>query len=225
MDINPYSALSSLGTTNNGRKAVADNFDTFLQLLVTQLRNQDPTDPLDTNQFTQQLVQYSEVEQTVKANENLEKLTLLAAANAVNGAVGYIGQTVSYNGEAAQLQEGKASWGYTAKGDASDATFTVIDSTGNEVYSEKRSIKEGIGTFAWDGRKSDGLAAAEGSYKLRVSAKNAQGGTVNVTSVVSGTVDGVDMTNSEPYLVVHGQKVKIADVVAVNRPVSNSAQE
>ncbi len=222
MDINPYSAISALGGAATDKATVADNFDTFLQLLTTQLKNQDPTDPLDTNQFTQQLVQFTEVEQLVKSNDHLKNLSLLTAANAINGAVGYIGQTVSFNAESADLSEGKASWGYTSQGDSSTATFTVSDETGNEIYSEKRAISEGIGNFVWNGQKTDGGVALDGKYKLTVSAKDDQGGTVNVSSVVSGTVDGVDMTGSEPVLVVHGQKIKLSDVVAVNRQVSNT---
>ncbi len=218
MQIDAYSAISSLGKTDNSRQTVADNFDTFLQLLTTQLRNQDPTDPLDTNQFTQQLVQYSEVEQAVKQNETMEKLALLTAANAINGAVGYIGQTVSYNGETSDLQDGKASWGFTSKGDAQEAIFTVKDEAGNEVYSEKRSIKEGIGSFTWDGRKNDNTTATTGKFKLSVIAKDAQGGTVSVSPVVSGTVDGVDMSESEPVLVIHGNRIKLSEVISVFRP-------
>ncbi len=225
MEINPYSAISALGKSSNEKSTVADNFDTFLQLLTTQLKNQDPTDPLDTNQFTQQLVQFTEVEQLVKSNDHLKNLSLLSAANAINGAVSYIGQTVSFNAESADLKEGKASWGYTSQGDSDTATFTVSDETGNEIYSEKRSIKEGIGSFVWNGQKSDGGVAPDGKYKLKINAKDNQGGTVNVSSVVSGTVDGVDMTDSEPVLVVHGQKIKLSDVLAVNRVIANNTNQ
>ncbi len=220
MEINPYSALASVGSSSSDRTTVADNFDTFLQLLTTQLRNQDPTDPLDTNQFTQQLVQYTEVEQAVKNNENLEKLILLSASNALNGAVNYIGQTISTSEQNADLVNGSASWGYTSSGNADQATFVVKDNLGNEVFSEVRPITAGVGEYVWNGRKSDGSLATSGQYTLNVNATNDQNETVNVTTSVSGTVDGVDMSGSEPVLLVGGKEVKLTDVISVRQKVT-----
>ena len=225
MQVNPYSAFSSLSNSSSStNQTIADNFDTFLQLLTTQLQNQDPTDPLDTNQFTQQLVQYSEVEQAVKSNENLEKLVLLSASNALNGAVGYLGQVITTKDQSTELVNGQATWSYNSGGDAEKATFVVKDSSGNEVYSETKSLTSGSGDFTWNGKRSDGSLAQTGSYTLSVNAKTPQGDTINVSTSVSGTVEGVDMSGSEPVLLVAGRQVKLTDVVSIRAPVAENTQ-
>src|SRR5690349_22077430 len=120
-------AVSGIGSTSstplaNNRQGIADNFDTFLQLLTTQLRNQNPLDPLDTNAFTQQLVQFSSVEQQLKTNEFLSAL-VQSNANSVNtNAVNYIGKTISASGTRSELIAGKAVWNFKLE----DAAMTTV---------------------------------------------------------------------------------------------------
>ena len=112
---NPTSSLSASG------KSIAGNFDTFLQLLTTQLKNQNPLDPLDTNQFTQQLVQFSSVEQQLKTNDFLSALGAGQLANSVQtNAVNYIGKTVTAAGVRSELTNGKAVWNFSLKDAAND---------------------------------------------------------------------------------------------------------
>src|SRR5690554_2489607 len=105
------SGVSGTSSANNASRAtIAQNFDTFLSILTTQLRNQNPLEPLDTNQFTQQLVQFTGVEQQLKTNDFLEALLLNTQSTARSDAVSYIGKEISASGKTAELKDGGAYW-------------------------------------------------------------------------------------------------------------------
>ncbi|MCB1508257.1 MAG: flagellar hook assembly protein FlgD [Hyphomicrobiaceae bacterium] len=212
--------LASLGastTTANqsstDRQRIADNFDTFLQLLTTQLQNQNPLEPLDTNQFTQQLVQFSGVEQQIRMNEQLESLVSMASGNATAMMVGYLGRTVTADGSQAELpSEGGTQWNYDAALAAPRTTVTITNSDGTVVYSEPVELAAGDGVFEWDGRTSTGSRAAPGLYTIDFDARDASGGLVNVDTEVAGTVTGVDMTGSEPVLEIGSMRLPASSV-------------
>lgn len=218
MELSPFSAISSLGGSSaDDRTRISGNFDTFLQLLLTQLQNQNPLEPLDTSQFTQQLVQFSGVEQAIKTNENLETLALLSAANAITGAVSYIGKTVVAAGSSGTLENGSANWSYQVEGGSGTGAFTVRDSAGNQVFTTTGPISEGTSTFTWDGRKSDGTLAPNGNYTLSITAADGSGGPLQVATSFSGTVEGVDMSRTEPVLLVNGREIKLTDVTIIKQ--------
>src|SRR6188474_2814526 len=112
---------------------IAENFSTFLQLLTTQLKNQNPMDPLDTNQFTQQLVQFAQVEQQLKANDQLASLVSLQQTAQQTQALGFVGNTVAVDGQTTKLKDSSAAWNFNITKPAT-ATFTVSNSTGQTVY-------------------------------------------------------------------------------------------
>ncbi len=220
VEINPFSALSNVGQAANDRASIAEDFDTFLTLLTTQLQHQNPLDPLDMNQFTQQLVQFTEVEQSVKLNQNLEQLVQLSAANTITNAVGYIGKEVTTSGATASLQGGQASWVYTLAADSPAATFTVLDSAGIPVFTQTSSLSSGSGSFTWDGRTSTGGIAPDGTYRLEITAVDGNGTGIEATTAVSGIVDGVDMSGDEPVLLIGGQRIRLDDIRAITAPAS-----
>ncbi len=221
MQINPFTALSSVGGASTDNKTIAQNFNTFLSLLTTQLQNQNPLDPLDTNQFTQQLVQFTSVEQAVKTNENLETLAKLSAASAITGAVGYIGKEVTAEGSAAQLTNGSASWKYSIASDSPSATITIRDANGNEVFSENRPLSKGSETYTWDGRTSTGGLAPDGAYTLSIRATDGNNGSIAVSTQISGIVEGVDMSGSEPVLIINGRELKLTEIVAIRQSLNS----
>src|SRR5262249_39509482 len=125
--VNPVPAVTSsvqAAVTNNttassstvsgaiSRNTLAGNFDSFLQLLTTQLKNQNPLDPLDTNQFTQQLVQFAQVEQQMKQNQQLETLISIQKSTQANTALAFVGSTVAVDGQTAKLTNGLAAWSF-----------------------------------------------------------------------------------------------------------------
>src|ERR1700686_3412628 len=117
MAINPTSAIGAAGTNASasslvGQQGIADNFQQFLQLLTTQLKNQNPLDPLDTNQFTQQLVSFASVEQQINMNTQLSSLISLQQTAQSTSALGFVGQTVTVTGNTATLANGQATWSY-----------------------------------------------------------------------------------------------------------------
>lgn len=224
VEINPYSALSSLGSSTTDRISIAENFDTFLALLTTQLQNQSPLDPLDTNQFTQQLVQFTEVEQTVKQNENLESLIQLTAANTITNVVGFLGGEITLGGTTAELSGGTASWNYELASAAESATITVKDANGVPVFTTTGPAPAGKSTFLWDGRMDTGGTAPDGEYTLSVSAVDSTGTAIQVKTESSGIVDGVDFSGDEPILLIGSKKVKLDEIVSVKLPNGQPSQ-
>jgi len=221
METSPLAALTALGQTNaqNNNNTIAGDFDTFLKILTTQLQNQNPLEPLDTSQFTQQLVQFSSVEQEIRANRNLEQLIALSGANAFTGVVGYIGKQVTAEGATTNLNNGTASWTFTLTQDAPDTTLTIRNSAGAVVRSESVDGKFGANPFIWDGRTDAGNTAPGGLYSITVEAKDAEDNFVSATTTVKGLVEGVDLTANEPLLRVNGTTIKLSGVKAIDQPV------
>src|SRR6187551_3068377 len=133
---------STSSTTGVDKGTLAGNFQTFLTLLTTQLKNQNPLDPLDTNQFTQQLVQFAQVEQTMKSNDQLSSLVSLEQSAQQTTALAYVGSTVVVDGSTAQLANGKANWTFNVSKPAT-ASVTIKDSTGQTAYSGTFGVQPG----------------------------------------------------------------------------------
>ena len=221
METSPLSALTSLGQANASKKStIAGDFDTFLKILTTQLQNQNPLEPLDTNQFTQQLVQFSSVEQEIKSNKNLEQLIALSGANAFTGVVSYIGKEVTAEGSATNLNNGQASWTFNLPQDAPVTKLTIRNSVGTIVKTDSVDGKFGTNTFNWDGKTDTGSTAPDGLYSITVEAKDADSNFVKATTIVKGRVDGVDLTANEPLLKVNGSTIKLSSVKAINQPAA-----
>ena len=214
MTVSGVSSTGSGTTTLSSNNTIAGNFNTFLTLLTTQLQNQNPLDPLDTNQFTQQLVEFSSVEQQLKANDYLSALVQATQNSANNAAVSYIGKTVTATGVNSDLKNGQATWSFNLP-EAAKVTVTIKDANGNQVYTETGSLGAGNGQFNWDGTETDGSTAPDGSYAISISAKNGQGQYVAASTETTGTVTGVDLTGSQPSLVVGSQTVKLSDITSV----------
>jgi flagellar basal-body rod modification protein FlgD len=213
-------AVSNNATTNSVAKdTLASNFTTFLQLLTTQLKNQNPLDPLDTNQFTQQLVQFAQVEQQLKSNDQLSTLVALQKSVQSTQALGYVGQTVAIDGQTSKLANGSAGWSFNSPKPAS-ATINILNSAGSTVFTGNYSLNSGIQNFVWDGRDNSGNMQADGDYKLSITAKDASGQTVAVSTEIQGVVDSVDMTQSPPVLTVNNTSYALDKIKRVVRNTS-----
>src|SRR5713226_1153849 len=152
----PSTTASSSSSTVADKSLIAGNFQTFLTLLTTQLKNQNPLDPLDTNQFTQQLVQFAQVEQQLRQNEQLATLVSLEKTAQATTALAYVGQTVAVDGKTAALTNGQATWTFAAPKPVS-ATIAVKSASGQTVYTGSFTINTGTQNFTWDGRDNNGL--------------------------------------------------------------------
>ena len=202
---------SSLG---NSRQGIADNFDTFLQILTTQLRNQNPLDPMDTNAFTQQLVQFTGVEQQLKTNQFLEAMMLANQNAGSSQAVGYIGKEITASGTKSELVKGEARWHF-AVDEPSQITVQVKDANGNVVFQKEGNVGKGESVFNWDGVGTDGSDKPDGTYSISIQARNGDGKLIEVATEMTGEVTGVDLTGTEPVLLVGSARVNMSAVMSV----------
>jgi flagellar basal-body rod modification protein FlgD len=207
------SGSATVGTAANSNAAsqLAGNFDQFLKLLTTQLQHQDPLSPLDPNQFTQELVQFSSVEQQIQTNTSLSTLISLQQNAQVTSALGFLGHTVVISGTMADLANGKATWNYNINKPAT-ATINVSDSTGKVVYSTTQGVTPGQQTFTWNGQTSNGNVLSSGTYKISITATDANGQSVAVATQAQGVVTGVDVSQSPPALTVNGQSYPLNQI-------------
>ncbi len=201
----------------SSKNRLADSEATFLKLLTTQLKNQDPLSPLDSNQFTQQITQMTGVEQQLLTNDLLTKLVGLSDGGLASS-VNLIGQQVKAASANAALTNGKASWSYDLAGLAKDATITVSNSAGQAVYSETASdLAKGNHDFTWNGKTTDGRALPDGdTYTVKIAAKAADGSAVSATPYVSGVATGVESLNGSTVVSIGKTKVPVSQIVSVN---------
>ena len=215
------SAHSKTKTSSTKTSGIADNFQTFLTLLTTQLQHQNPLDPLDTNQFTAQLVQFAGVEQQLKSNDQLKALIDIEKSAQATQALAYVGNTVAVDGSTAKF-DGSATWNLKSDKDAT-ATVTITNSTGQTAYTGSYSLKQGNVSFVWDGKGNDGIKWPEGSYKLTATAKDSSGNAVAIATEVQGVVDSVDMTATPALLSIGGHTYTTDQVRRVMRPASTTS--
>jgi flagellar basal-body rod modification protein FlgD len=211
---------SNGGTTLTGSAStIAGNFDSFLQLLTTQLKHQNPLDPLDTNQFTEQLVQFSAVEQQLKTNQFLESLITSSQTATTSQAVSFIGKEISASTTMTNLADGEASWFYNLPKTADKVYVSIKNSEGDTVYTkELSSLPAGDGRFDWDGISDSGVEQPDGAYQIHVDARDGNGLAITATTEMVGTVDGVDFSSDQPYLVIGDSHVALASVTKVYQP-------
>jgi flagellar basal-body rod modification protein FlgD len=201
---------------------LAGNFDTFLTLLTTQLKNQDPLSPLDTNQFTQQLVSFAGVEQSIQTNQNLESLLGIQRSSQAANAVSYIGRSVTATTNQAALSDGEARWDYSLAIPADKTALVVTDANNKVVAVASGETGAGAHSFTWNGKDSSGASLPDGLYTLSVSAVDAAGQTIPVNQTVTGPVDAIDTSVAGgPQLSVGGVPVGLDAVVGV-RSASDS---
>jgi len=215
MDIGSTTSAAAASASASASAALSSDFDTFLTLLTTQLQNQDPLSPLDSNQFTEQLVQFSQVEQSIATNKNLEDvLSAIADGNSAS-AVSYLGKDILAEGDAAHLTGGQATWNYTLADPAQSATITVSDSEGKLVFTAQGPTSAGQHEFVWNGQDNSGKALPDGVYHIGVAARNAEAETIAVTTYSTGTVSGVNTGADGTELMLGQVSIPLDKVVRV----------
>ncbi len=203
------------GITSNA--SIAKNFDSFLRLLTTQLQNQNPLEPLDTNEFTQQLVQFSQVEQQINMNQQMATLIALQKSAQTATAINYVGATATVDGSTAKLANSSASWVFSTDKPAT-ATVNIKSANGVLAYSRTFPLTGGAQSLTWDGKGTDGTQWPDGEYTISVTAKDASGQNVSVSTEVKGTVDGVDLTQDPPLLKIGSKSYALDKIKQVVRP-------
>jgi flagellar basal-body rod modification protein FlgD len=216
-------AINPLPTSTSGAssvavdsKTLAGNFQMFLKLLTTQLKHQNPLDPLDTNQFTQQIVQFAQVEQQLKSNEQLTTLVSLQRTAQATQALSFVGETVVVDGATAPLANGRAAWTLSVPR-ASVATVNIRNAVGQTVFSGNYTLSAGQQPFVWDGRDASGLPWPNGNYTISVTALDASNQPVAIGTEIEGVVDSADLSKVPPMLSVAGENYTLDRIKRVVR--------
>jgi flagellar basal-body rod modification protein FlgD len=216
----PLPPSSSSGSTAASANAlassqIAGNFQSFLTLLTTQLQNQNPLSPLDTNQFTQQLVEFAGVQQQLNTNDSLATLVSLQKTAQSTQALGFVGKTAVVDGNTAALTNSKATWDLSIPAN-SNLNITIASSTGQTVFSGNFSVTAGNNQpFFWNGKASDGTQLPDGNYTLTATAQDSSNNTVGVKTAVQGVVNSVDLTQSPPLLSINGQNFTLNQILGI----------
>ena len=209
------SSSTAAGTNALASQQIAGNFQSFLQLLTTQLQNQNPLDPLDTNQFTQQLVEFAGVQQQLNTNDSLATLVSLQKTTQSTQALGFVGKTAVVKGGTAPLTNSTAAWQVSIP-TASVITINIANSTGQTVFTGSYDAAAGNNQpFSWNGQGNDGTQYPAGNYTLTATAKDAGGNTVAITTAIEGTVNSVDLTQSPPLLSIGGQTYTVSQIQSI----------
>ena len=196
--------------------------DDFLRLLITQLRYQDPLNPMKGTEFAAQLAQFSSVEQLANINSNLqanlEGTYLMTQAISNSLATTMIGKevkagisTLTFDGK------GDARLGYTLSGAATSVTVKIYDSSGKLVRTMAGTgTASGDNTMTWDGTNDQGAALPAGSYGFEVIAQDANGASVRATPFITGAITGVRFRSDGTYFVVNGQEVPLSEIMEIS---------
>jgi flagellar basal-body rod modification protein FlgD len=215
---NSSSSSTAQAAGTNASQQLAGNFDTFLQLWTTQLQNQNPLDPLDTNQFTQQLVEFASVEQQINMNTNLQTLISMQQTSEATSALQLVGSTITVSGNSATLSNATnspATWSLNAATPAT-ANVTITSAAGTTVYTGTRSLNAGTQSFTWSGKGNNGQTWPDGTYTLSINATGANGQAVTVSTQVQGVVSAVNTSSNPPTLTVNGQTVQLSQITSIS---------
>jgi flagellar basal-body rod modification protein FlgD len=217
------SSSSAAASSALASQQIAGNFQSFLTLLTTQLQNQNPLDPLDTNQFTQQLVEFAGVQQQLNTNDSLATLVTLQQATQSTEALSYVGKTATVSGSTAVMTNSQAVWGVSIP-TASTMDVSIASSTGQTVFTGTYAVSAGNNQpFEWNGMGSDGTQYPDGNYTMTATAKDTAGNTVAVTTAVGGVVSSVDLTQSPPLLTIGGQTYTMSQIQSIIASSSSSS--
>lgn len=208
----PPSAIAQTGTTALG--SLNNNFSTFLTLLITQLKNQDPSSPMDSNQFTTELVQFSSVEQQINTNSSLTQLIQLTQASQVEQSSSMIGKPVTVTSDQLSLQNGAAAINFNTS-TAEPVGIAIYNSAGAQVQTATLTSVSGANTWKWDGKGANGIAMPDGAYKASVTTLGPNASSTQVPFTVTGITTAVQSSNGSVQLKMGGLTVPFSAVTSV----------
>ena len=198
--------------TTSAFSRLTDDFDTFLTLLTTQLQNQDPLEPLDTERFTEQLVQFAGVEQSIQTNQNLEALIALQTASDTSTAISLVGRTANVRSDVSVLGDTPAQWIFEAPATAQSSEIQIFDSS-NRLVAEFNGQGAGRHDVIWNGETSNGQLAQAGAYRIVVNAVDANDVPVEINVLSRGQVNAVAFAeDASPLIEINGQQFALSDV-------------
>jgi flagellar basal-body rod modification protein FlgD len=217
MTVSSTSTTASTSSTSSSSSSSSPiSSGDFLNLLLSELQNQDPLDATSTTDFMNQLTSYANFTEQQSINSSMTSLAGSFSSLVTLNSVNYIGHTVEAKTDTATLSGGSTTFGYNLSAAASNVDITIKDSSGNTVYTGTGTGNQGDNTFTWDGKNSSGTQLSDGGqYTISVTATDSAGNSVFNYATTSGTVTGIDASTSTPSLIVNGVSVSAADIIAV----------
>ncbi|MBN2724719.1 MAG: flagellar biosynthesis protein FlgD [Deltaproteobacteria bacterium] len=209
-----------LGTDSSASSTANSNIDQqqFLNLLITQLKNQDPLSPMDNYQFVSQMAQFSSLEQQIKVNSNIELLQVAQLSQTNAQAANLVGKEVTAKGDTFDYSGGTENLQFRLGSESSSVKVTIKDKSGTILRTiDLKDYPEGTSSFTWDGKDNDGVQLSPGEYKFSVEAYDANGNQVSAESYVVGTVTEVRYDNGYPEMMVNGRKVKLGEIISIGQ--------
>lgn len=198
---------------------LAEDFQQFLTLLTTQLQNQDPLSPMDSTEFTNQLVQFAQVEQQINQNQKLDNLVALQLSSISSVALGYVGMDISYISSDMNYDgENPVDVTYALASEAVTAKINVYDEDGVLVYSGDAPKSTGTNTVTWNGTKTNGESVEAGTYTVKIDALDKNNKAIENSTVVTGHVRGIETQNGVVYVLVGQRAVMISSIVNATKP-------
>lgn len=216
-------ATGNAGGTQQAANSFSPDLNLFLKLLTTQLQNQDPLNPMDTSEYTQQLVQYSQVEQEMQQTGTLNNILASLSSQGVSQASAFIGREARFDTDTAGLKgDATPTWTYAISSTPATLTATIKDADG-KVVKEVTLDPASEGRFTWDGKLDDGTTAPDGAYTLSLSAKTDNGTDLQATINTVGIVKDVVTDGQNVLLGVNGLRYSLQGLVAVSSPSAPTA--
>lgn len=204
------------GTANGSSTGLNGDFTMFLKLLTTQMQNQDPLSPMDTTQYTQQLVQYSQVEQSMAQTTTLKSILSALGTQNLTQASSLIGRAVEVDSPVSGLTDTRAAqWSWSTPRDAASVVATITDASGKVVDTRTVQVTGNTGTLAWDGLTSNGREMPAGKYSLSIKALDSSGTQLTSTVHSIGTVSDVQLGNGAVLVTVNGNQVDASKLVRI----------
>jgi flagellar basal-body rod modification protein FlgD len=211
---NTSGSTAASQTGSAALNSLSANFGDFLKMLMTQLQNQDPTSPMDTNQFTSELVQFSSVEQQINTNTSLTQLIQLTQGSEVMQASSMTGKQVTVDSDHVPLQNGKGVIQFNAPA-AEPVDIAIYSDTGAKLSDATMMATKGTNTWTWNGTDGSGHSVPDGSYQVAVTGANADGTTSAVPFSVVGTATGVQSQSNSMQLQLGALSVDFSKVQSV----------
>jgi flagellar basal-body rod modification protein FlgD len=226
MEITPTTtttAAASKTNTSNANTAqktstynIDTSYTTFIKLLTAQLKNQDPTNPSDSNEFTNQLISLTGLEQNNQSNDYLKAIVDSSKISQIGSASSFIGTEVKALGNQGELKNGQANFGYNLPKEANSVLVKVTNSSGQLVFEGKGTTSSGDNKVLWDGVNSlNGNKEKDGVYKIEILAKDANNGNIKAQSFVSGIVNSASIENGVVVLDIGKMQVAQSNVLSV----------
>lgn len=219
METNAVANSQSAVSSNVGKQRLAESFDTFLVLLTTQMKNQDPLSPMDSGDFTQQIVQMTGVEQQLLTNDLLKQL-VGASGDGVADAVSLIGKQVRAATDQANLADKSAEWVYRLDREAKSVKIEVLDDKGSIVHVKALSdVAGGEHKFSWDGKNILGAQLPNGgAYTLRITATDSAGAKVGHNTFIDGLVRAVEQVDGQTFVTIGGSRALWQTISSIGLP-------